>query len=134
MQTTSRARAQADLPEDLPGSILLVEDSMIIALDTEDVLRDLGVETILLESTVAGALSRLASTTPDLALLDFNLGKESSEEVARELVRRGIPFWLATGYGEMEERLDDIGARGLLVKPYGKEHLVEVLSKFAADN
>lgn len=115
-----------------PACVLLVEDSMIIALDTEDCLRDLGVEQVLLESSVAGALDRLNNSAPALALLDFNLGKESSEAVAAELVRRGIPFWLATGYGEMRDRLDEIGAAGLLVKPYGKDQLAAILAQYGA--
>ncbi|TMM46130.1 HWE histidine kinase domain-containing protein [Qipengyuania marisflavi] len=114
----------------VPATVLLVEDSMIIALDTEDCLRELGVKTVQLESTVAGALDALGKDTPDLALLDYNLGKESSERVAEELKARGIPYWLATGYGEMEDRLEEMGARGLLTKPYGKDDLARILKAF----
>ena len=111
-----------------PASALLVEDSMIIALDTEDCLRELGVQSVHVESTVAGALRALEKGMPDLAILDYNLGKESSERVADVLRENGIPFWLATGYGEMSERLEEIGARGLLTKPYGKEELAKLLA------
>ena len=117
-------------PESVPTSTLLVEDSMIIALDTEDCLRELGVHSIHVESTVAGALRALEKGEPDLAILDYNLGKESSERVAEVLRERGVPFWLATGYGEMSERLEELGAKGLLTKPYGKEELTGVLKDF----
>ncbi len=112
--------------------ILLVEDSMIIALDAEDCLRGLGADEVTVQGTVAGALTALGKEEFDLALLDFNLGTESSEKVAQELRRRGIPFWLATGYGEMADKLDAIGARGLLVKPYGREELARLFQEFAA--
>lgn len=112
-------------------SVLVVEDSMIIALDTEECLLSLGVEQVTVQGTVAGALNALKKEQVQLALLDFNLGSESSELVARDLKARGIPFWLATGYGEMAEKLDEIGARGLLVKPYGREELVRILREFA---
>ena len=113
---------------DAPEHVLLVEDSMIIALDTEDCLKDLGIRTVTVESTVTGALKALEKNKPDMAILDYNLGNESSERVAKELARLGIPYWLATGYGEMRDRLDELGAQGLLTKPYGKEELVSILS------
>lgn len=111
--------------------ILLVEDSMIIALDTEECLLGIGAEEVVVEGTVAGALKALADGSFDCALLDFNLGTESSEKVADELRARGIPFWLATGYGEMADKLDGLGARGLLLKPYGREELVRIMQEMA---
>lgn len=113
----------------LPKRVLLVEDSMIIALDTEDSLRELGVDKVTVESTVSGALSALQKATPEMAILDYNLGNESSERVAEELARSGIPFWLATGYGEMADRVEELGASGLLTKPYGKDDLLNILTQ-----
>ena len=110
--------------------VLLVEDSMIIALDTEECLLTLGAQHVTVQATVAGALRALADDTFDLALLDFNLGSESSDKVAEDLCARGIPFWLATGYSEMADRLDQIGAAGLLLKPYGKAELARIMRKF----
>ena len=117
----------------LPKAVLLVEDSMIIALDAEDCLKELGVEQVRVESTVAAALDALVKAAPELAILDYNLGKENSEPVAEKLRELGIPFWLATGYGEMQDRIEELGASGLLTKPYGKDELVEVLSGFGED-
>ncbi|MEZ5681613.1 MAG: GAF domain-containing protein [Erythrobacter sp.] len=115
---------------ELPERILLVEDSMIIAMDTEDCLRELGVREIAIESTVLGALGAIGKNQPALAILDYNLGSESSEKVAVKLAELGVPFWLATGYGEMADRLEELGASGLLVKPYGREELRSMLAQF----
>lgn len=114
----------------IPERVLLVEDSMIIALDTEDCLRELGVEHVSVASTVAGAMDAIAKGSPQLAILDYNLGQETSEPVAAQLAEAGIPFWLATGYGEMRARLEEIGAKGLLVKPYGRDELASILAQF----
>ena len=111
--------------------ILMVEDSMIIALDTEECLLTLGAEEVVVQATVAGALEALSQGPFDFALLDFNLGSESSEAVAEALCDRGIPFWLATGYGEMADKLAELGARGLLIKPYGREELAGIMREFA---
>ncbi len=43
-----------------------------------------------------------------------------------------MPFWLATGYGEMQDRLEELGAAGLLTKPYGKDELREILGSATA--
>ena len=112
----------------MPENILLVEDSMIIALDTEDCLLELGAKKVLVESTVAGALATLESVTVEFAILDYNLGSENSERVAAALKERGIPFWLATGYGEMSGRVAELGALGVLTKPYGKDDLTRIVS------
>ncbi|MDG5750358.1 HWE histidine kinase domain-containing protein [Qipengyuania sp. XHP0211] len=127
---TSAVKPQDDGLGHLPERILLVEDSMLIALDTEDCLRDLGVPTVDVESNVTGALETIRKNAPELAILDFNLGQESSERVAQELVKLGIPFWLASGYGEMQDRLEELGAHGVLTKPYGREELSRILSEY----
>ncbi|MCD1573400.1 response regulator, partial [Agromyces mediolanus] len=89
---------------DLPQRVLLIEDNMIIALDTEEMLRELGVPEVLVSGSVTQALRAIEKEVPDFAVLDFNLGEESSEPVARELARRGVPFVLATGYSAKEVR------------------------------
>lgn len=120
------------MDEDKGGDarILLVEDSMIIALDAEETLLQLGAAEVVVQTTVAGALAALAEDSFDLALLDHSLGSETSEAVAEALRARGVPFWLATGYNEMADQLHEIGARGLLVKPYGKDELARIMRGF----
>lgn len=99
--------------------VMLVEDSLIIALDGEDVLRSLGAEDVKLASNVRSALQLLDEAKLDLAVLDYNLGAENSESIAEALKNRGIPFLFATGYGS---GLD--AARyakvPIVTKPYGR--------------
>ena len=47
----------------------------------------------------AGAQGDLRSS-PEFALLDVNLGAETSFEIAKRLAEAGVPFVFATGYGE----------------------------------
>ena len=54
---------------------------MIIALDTEQHLLDLGVERVDLAGSNAAAFALLDDAIPDFAVLDFNLGDEASEPV-----------------------------------------------------
>lgn len=126
-EPTASSHAQA-----VPGHVLVVEDSMIIALDTEDCLRELGVEKVAICGTVTQALETIEQGAPDFAVLDYSLGQETSEAVAHELARRGIPFWLATGYDEMGERKRELGAGGVLTKPFGKREIAAMLAELTA--
>jgi light-regulated signal transduction histidine kinase (bacteriophytochrome) len=81
-------------------ALLLVEDQALIAMDMEETLRDLGAVEVTTCFGLDHALQTLRSTNPDAAVLDFNLGKETSEQIARELATRSIPFVFSTGYRE----------------------------------
>ena len=111
----------------LPEHVLVVEDSMIIALDTEESLRRIGVPSVSVESNVDGALRSIEKRKPDFAIVDFNLGDQSSEPVAKELSKRGIRFVLATGYAEMRDQIAELGAESLLPKPYSGEDIEKLI-------
>lgn len=81
-------------------SILLVEDQSLIALDTEELLRQLGAREVRLSPDAAHALRSLGSYRPDAAVLDFNLGEDTSEAIADHLLAISVPFVFATGYGD----------------------------------
>jgi light-regulated signal transduction histidine kinase (bacteriophytochrome) len=107
--------------------VLVVEDSMIIAMDTEETLRLLGVETVTTASSVSAALKSIANDPPQFAILDYNLGTETSDPVARHLAEHSIPFVFATGYGENARELREKGAQGVLMKPYAKSDIASAL-------
>lgn len=79
-------------------SVLIVEDQALIALDMEDAVRELGATSVRSSASVATALGAISSTRPDCAVLDVNLGEETSAAVADQLVALGVPFVFATGY------------------------------------
>ncbi|MEO0061742.1 MAG: hypothetical protein RLZZ08_302 [Pseudomonadota bacterium] len=109
--------------------VLVVEDSMIIALDTEETLLQLGIPDVAVAGTVAGALECIIGAMPHFALLDYNLGDETSEPVAAELARNGVPFYFVTGYGDAVGRLTDSKAMGVLQKPFSPNDLARVLAE-----
>jgi light-regulated signal transduction histidine kinase (bacteriophytochrome)/CheY-like chemotaxis protein len=113
--------------------VLVVEDSMIIALDAEEALLGLGVPKVTVASNVAAALEVIRSDCPGAALLDFNLGSESSELIAVELDELGVPYWFVTGYGDAVAQLSGSRARGVLQKPYTPEDLAQLLSQLRSD-
>lgn len=85
---------------DLPRDVLIVEDNMIIALDAESTMLRGGVETVRVAASVAQAMKAIETRVPDFALLDINLGHETSFVVAEHLATLDIRFVFTTGYGE----------------------------------
>jgi CheY-like chemotaxis protein len=111
----------------LRGHVLLVEDSEIIALDAEDMLTELGFESVAVASSCAEALGRIDARRPDLAVLDVNLTDETSYPVAEQLWREGIPFVFATGYGSLGKLPDALSRTPVVTKPYTPESLRRAL-------
>ncbi|MEQ8656958.1 MAG: HWE histidine kinase domain-containing protein [Hyphomicrobiales bacterium] len=115
------------------GHALLVEDNVVIAMEAEDMLLNLGFEQVSLASTVSSALSLIEQSKFAFALLDINLGDETSTPIADELNRRGIPFLFASGYGDTAELPGDMNNRMIVTKPYSEDTLrsfaVQVLSQ-----
>ena len=110
--------------------ILVVEDEMLVAMNIEDMLLDLGHEVAGLASRLEPALSLAREADFDLAMLDVNLAGEPSFPVAEILVERGIPFLFATGYGAggIAEAHRD---RPVLEKPFRAQDLGAALARIA---
>ncbi len=106
--------------------ILLVEDQLVIAMDAEMMLAAKGAGTIETAASPAEALRKLTHFTPDAAVLDVNLGTETSLSVAEELARRDIPFVFATGYGDNIMVPQSFSAPTIR-KPYNENTLARAL-------
>jgi len=111
--------------------VLLVEDSMIIALDAEDALRNLGADDVITAASSARALETITKSKFDFALLDVNLGADTSSVIADVLVASGIPFLFATGYGDGTQFLEKHPGVPVINKPYGAAQLREALARLA---
>ncbi|AQR60254.1 two-component system sensor histidine kinase/response regulator [Brevundimonas sp. LM2] len=105
----------------LSGSVLLVEDSMIIAMDAEEMLAALGAETVRTAGDVAEALRLIEAEIPTFAFLDVNLGRELSFPIADRLRQAGVPYVFATGYGEEIQLPPEHQGRIVIKKPYTAE-------------
>jgi light-regulated signal transduction histidine kinase (bacteriophytochrome)/CheY-like chemotaxis protein len=108
-------------------NVLLVEDSLIIALDAEDIVRRLGAVDVVTAATVEQGLRAIDEARPSLAILDVNLGDHTSFAVADRLLELGIPFLFATGYGEQAQLPEDHAQRTVLQKPYTLENMARAL-------
>jgi CheY-like chemotaxis protein len=92
----------------------------------EELLVELDCHTVFIASRVDLALARLKEARFDIAVLDVNLGGESSYPVADELNRRNLPFLFATGYGN--QAIPEIYHRHIVLqKPFRKQQFEAAL-------
>ena len=119
---------QATPDELLKGhNVLLVEDSLIIALDADDIANRLGAESVTTAGTVQGALDDIDSNRPTVAMLDINLGDRNSYPIADRLAELNIPFIFATGYGEQAQLPMNHRGRLVVQKPYTLENVARAM-------
>jgi CheY-like chemotaxis protein len=107
--------------------VLLLEDNLVVALETEDVLRSLGAASVYTASTIAGAAALLEAQVVQFAVLDINLGVETSLDFGVRLRTARIPFIFASGYGENIS----VGPPGqpvlTVTKPYDRDQLAQAI-------
>lgn len=114
--------------ETSPSCILVVEDEMLLAMLIEDILGAAGYK-VLMVSRVSVALKIVESDTRiDAALLDINVAGKQVFPVAELLLRQGIPFAFASGYGDLGLP-DAFRACPVLQKPYLPDALMGAVAE-----
>jgi CheY-like chemotaxis protein len=111
--------------------VLVVEDEMMILMIIEDMLADLGCESVSAASTVDQAIALVDAQIFDAAMLDMNLDGTKSHAIADALAAHGVPFIFSTGYSAHDMR-DGYRDRPVLKKPFKYEELVETLTRLLA--
>ena len=99
---------------------------MLVAMNIEDMLLELGHEVAGLAGRLDAALALAREAEFDLAMLDVNLAGETSFPVAEILAERGIPFLFATGYG-IKGIAEEYRSYPVLQKPFRTRDLDHAL-------
>ncbi|QCI63376.1 response regulator [Phreatobacter stygius] len=111
--------------------VLVVEDEMLVLIMIEDMLADLGCESVLAAASVHQALALIDAHTFDVAMLDMNLSGDKTYAVADALAAHGVPFVFSTGYSQHGMR-DGYRDRPLLTKPFMEKELGDILARLLA--
>lgn len=109
-------------------SCLIVEDSLLIALDVKKKMTAMGAQKVFVAGSTSRARKYLENERPSVVVLDINLGNETTIDLARELGEKNIPYLFATGYGAEAEMPEDLVNRKILTKPLEVESLEQALS------
>lgn len=120
--------------EEVPGEkserkrVLVVEDEPLIAMDIANVLEEAGYVVVGPAGDVTEALALLEATRVEHAVLDVNLGRETSEAIARRLQDLQIPFVSLSGYSrDQQPRI--FHQSPALTKPLRKEALLAEIER-----
>jgi CheY-like chemotaxis protein len=108
--------------------ILVLDDEPLVAMLTEDMLRDAKASDVVVASNEASA-HNLLGRIDDIgaAVIDVNMSGQPSFAIARALRERGIPFVFATGYSDKGGVPDDLKDAPLVTKPFAPGMLVSML-------
>jgi DNA-binding NtrC family response regulator len=108
--------------------LLIVEDELLIALELQSIVEQLGGTVFGPAESVKSALQLLADTTPNAALLDANLRGNRVTPVAQACRDRSIPFALVTGYGRLELEEPVLQSAPRVRKPFDSRAIHKVLA------
>lgn len=109
-------------------SILIVEDDPFIAMDLEDTFADAGYHVIGPVADVKTGLSLIKEKRPDIATLDYNLGRENSVPIANALEGMDIPYIFLSGQMSRVIQTHDIPAQSIMGKPYVPSKLLKIIN------
>lgn len=112
--------------------VVVVEDEVVVAMDVEMQLTQLGYEVVGTADKGMEALQLIRTAKPDVVLMDINLrGFMDGIAVASELQQSGsdVPIILVTAYGSAEasRRVQTARFSGYLTKPYRSQELREAI-------
>lgn len=82
--------------------VLIVEDEMVLAIDMESSLEEMGYEVSGIESTAKDAIKHAEENLPDVVIMDIHLkGYESGLEAAKQIWQaHKIPIIFLTSYSD----------------------------------
>jgi two-component SAPR family response regulator len=108
--------------------LLIVEDELLIALELQHIVEQLGGTVVGPAGSVERALQLLSDITPDAALLDANLRGNRVTPVAQACRDRSVPFAVVTGYGRL--KLDEplLQSAPRVRKPFDRHAIRKVVA------
>ena len=112
--------------------ILVVEDEILIALELESLLQDLGHEVVGLAASSGDAVAQGQALRPDIAFVDIHLADgPTGVDVARRLSGIGITVLFMTANAKRIPE-DAAGAQGVISKPYTERGVRQALAYVTA--
>jgi light-regulated signal transduction histidine kinase (bacteriophytochrome) len=126
------AEPQAGLAALGGASVLVAEDSSLVAMEIETALVAAGAEVIGPHARLPDAMAALGRRLPDAALLDIDLDGALVYPLADALAARGVPLVFTTGYDPQLVLPPRFAAAAVLCKPFRGEEAAAALAALLA--
>jgi len=136
VSTSASVHAEPDeaMPADAdtlsgPKRILLVDDDVLIAMSSADMLTDLGHEVVEAHSGKEALECVGSGVDFDLMITDYSMPGMTGGDLAKaaRTIAPGLPILIASGYAELPPGLDlDVAKLG---KPYTQDQLAQEIGK-----
>lgn len=112
----------------LPQTALIVEDSLVIALDLKKKLKNAGIDTVGVAGNTSNGRQYLLSRKPEVLISDIHLGSETAIPLVEQAVTSGIQCIIVSGYGDELQLPETLQHVTVLTKPVSHEALIQALS------
>ena len=116
-------------PLSILSQVLVVEDNMVLALELERLLTSMGCQDLQSVPDQVRGEQAIEKSEFSLAILDIHLGSGTSFELARDLVDRGVPLILASGYDSNFQVPPELRHVPRLTKPVCRDELLSSIEK-----
>lgn len=110
-------------------TILIVEDDPFIAMDLQDTFEDAGYTVLGPVASVDPGLKIINDTQPDVAMLDYNLGRETSIPIAHKLDAVSVPYIFLSGQVDRVVTAHTNTHTKVIKKPFNTDKLIAHVSK-----
>ena len=111
--------------------VLIIEDELLIALDLQAALIQIGAEVIGVAATADEALAAVASPSLTAAIVDLRLNGQSVRDAVQTLTDRNLPFIFYSGL-EGTPTARSWPKVPLLLKPLPPEEVASTLARVAS--
>ena len=113
-------------------TVLYVEDEIIVAIETAELLRDIGFGQVLVAHNLRTAERLEQENAIDVAVLDVNLGNgERSIDLGLRLAEGGTKVIFASGYN-LSELSEKIQGFDFIEKPFTQTAFTALVGRIAA--
>ena len=107
--------------------ILVLEDDVLLAMELEDFLHDLGCRVVGPFNRVREAETAACDERLDGAILDINIRGELSFPVIDCLKQHGVPLILCSGYADLPNMREQLQGLPTVSKPCNYDTLTEMM-------
>ncbi|MCW8090608.1 HWE histidine kinase domain-containing protein [Alteromonas sp. ASW11-130] len=118
----------------LPDNALVVEDSLVIAMEIQKKLKSMGIKHVSVVGNIKNATKRYQEEKFGFVVFDIHLGKETTLGLIKRVAADNIPCVIMSGYGDQLQLPKECDSVPILTKPVSENELKLILHSLFQEN